>query len=161
MKGVRGKHINREHVCFLVWEIAMVIIFYSILGIEWTGRYRKWQLFAIAICALPITTVIHESIHYIVIRIFSRDKVTFGIERSGLWIKYVFIHTDARFPVWQWVLVKTAPAVILTVIPTLLMILSGYRGMMAFCIVMINFTASYKDFIDTIHIMKNKSDKSV
>lgn len=142
---------------FFVWEIAVVIIFYCILGIDWTSRYGKIQLFVIAICSLPITIMIHEIIHYFVIRIFSHDKVKFGLEKSGFWVKYVYIHTDAKLRLWQWVLVKITPAILLSIIPTVSMLLSGYRGMMSFCIVMINFTASYKDFIDTIHIFKNKS----
>lgn len=152
-----NKKRNIDFCIFFIWEIAVVIIFYCILGIEWTSRYRKGQLFVIAICSLPISIILHEITHYFVIRIFSREKVKFGIERSGFWIKYVYIHTDAKLHLWQWVIVKAAPAVFLSIIPTIIMISSGYRSMMAFCTVMINFAASYKDFIDIIHIIINKS----
>lgn len=152
-----NKKRNVESYVFLAWEIAVVMIFYLILGIEWTSRYRKVQLFVIAICTLPISILVHEVVHYFVIRLFSREKVKFGVKRSGFWIKYVYIHFDGKLHSWQWVLVKIAPAVILSVIPTFLMLLTGYRSWMAFCAVMINFAASYKDFKDTIHIIRRKS----
>lgn len=150
------KKIDKDLYFFCIWEFAVVIIFYFVLGIEWTSRYQKIHLFIIAICTLPLCILIHEMIHYFVIRIFYREKVKFGIERNGLWIKYVYIHSDGKLFLWQWVLVKIAPAVLLSIIPTCIMKMSGYRSMMAFCIVTINFAACYKDFIDLIYIIKNR-----
>ncbi len=142
--------IKWKQCIFLLWEILVVFLFYFILGLDWVKRYRKFELFLIAILSLPVCILIHEFMHFFVIRLFTNEKLSLGVKRQGIWIRYIYIHIDVKLKTWKWILVKLAPIFVITIIPTLIMLFTNYRSMLAYSFVMLNFAASYYDIRDVI-----------
>lgn len=139
-----------------VWQIAGVVLFYLILGTYWLKDYSKVQIFAYMILGLFISLFVHELVHCIFMRLFSKKKITFGFKRNRGSIGYCYVKVHDNLKRWQGTIVKLSPAVSLTVIPTIVMLLSGYRSAFSYAFVMLNFNSSYLDFIDTIILWQKK-----
>lgn len=160
-KKEKNPDLKGKQYIFWLWEISVVFLFYFILGTDWVDRYSKIELFLIAIFSLPVCILFHEFVHFLVMRLFTNEKVSFGIHRRGIWIKYIYVHTDGKLKKWQWILVKLAPIFVITVIPTAVMLFTNYRSMLAYSFVMLNFAASYYDIIDAICLCKERKRKVI
>lgn len=148
--------IRKNSVVCLIWQVVVVILFYYILGTEWLHVYSKVQIVVFLILGLVVSLVIHELTHALFMRIFSRKKITVHFERGNGIIACFCVKLHDNLKRWQLTVVRLAPAVFLTLIPTSVMLYSGYRGVFAFAFVMLNFCASYLDFIDTMILWRRK-----
>lgn len=150
---------NNQYV-FLIWQIVIVLIFYLILGMDWILVYTKPQIFIYAILGLLVMLIVHEMVHYLFIRLFTKAKVNIGFINGGLFKKRINIQWNDKLKGWQNAIVGLAPILILTIIPTFFMLLKGYRSMFMYSFVMLNFVASYSDIIDGIKLfLKKESNK--
>lgn len=145
--------IKENQYIFLIWELTVVALFYLIFGVEWLGKYGKIQILITALCTLIITLFIHELVHMLVIKLFSKEKVTFGAERSKFFIKCIYVHTDAILSNWKWIIIKLAPFMILTVIPVIVMLVGHCPSLFVFFLSLINCAAAYKDLLDTVELL--------
>ena len=133
-----------------------MIFFYLILGTGWLQEYSKVQIFAYLIFGLVVSLAIHELTHALFMRIFSREKITVHFSRGNGIIAFFYVKLHDNLKRGQLTVVRLAPAVFLTLIPTAVMLCSGYRSVFAFAFVMSNFCSSYLDFIDTMILWRRK-----
>lgn len=148
--------IKKKSVVWLIWQVVVVILFYLILGIGWMRVYSKVSIFMFMILGLVVELAIHELTHALFMRIFSKEKITVHFERGTGIIAYFAVTLHDNLKRGQLTVVSLAPAVFLTLIPTVAMLCSGYRSVFAFAFVMSNFCSSYMDFIDTMILWRRK-----
>lgn len=155
-RSITLESIKKNSIVCLIWQVVVVILFYLILGTGWLQEYSKVQIFAYLILGLVVSLVIHELTHALFMRIFSREKITVQFERGNGIIAYFAVKLHDNLKRGQLTVVRLAPAVFLTLIPTSVMLYSGYRSVFAFAFVMSNFCSSYLDFIDTMILWRRK-----
>lgn len=155
------KKLRNSNVGMIIWIFISIVVLYFMIGNESIKGVSLPRRIVTVIVAVVITIPSHEIIHAIVMKLFSKGKVTIKLKPIKLKVGGFGFRTvlQGDLKKWQKFIMFISPFLVLTVLPASIICLLGRYSLFFYFVAVANFAGAYFDILDAI-LLFEKNDNA-
>lgn len=148
------KELRSSTIGMIIWVLFSFSILYHIGGNECVKGVSYGQRIIVTVVALLATLIVHELIHASAMKMFNKEEVKIKLVKMKVGGFGLETNLHGELKKWQQFIMYILPFIILTAIPTVIIIIINWNCLFFYLVAIINCAGSYFDLLDAILILK-------